>query len=42
MWQINTWNERFDELKEFYAEYGHFSVPSGKYLFSGCYDFLRS
>lgn len=34
IWEVNTWNDRYDELKEFYEENGHFSVPSGKFHFS--------
>mmetsp|Transcript_11934 Transcript_11934/g.22344 ORF Transcript_11934/g.22344 Transcript_11934/m.22344 type:complete len:205 (+) Transcript_11934:1915-2529(+) len=28
IWEVNTWNDRYDELKEFYEENRHFSVPS--------------
>jgi Helicase associated domain. len=33
IWEVNTWNDRYDELKEFYEENGHFSVPSGRFPF---------
>ena len=30
IWEVNTWNERFEELRQFYNTYGHFVVPAGK------------
>jgi len=28
VWEVNTWNEKFEELKQFHAEHGHFLVPT--------------
>ena len=30
VWEVNIWNERFEELKQFHAEFDHFLVPAGK------------
>jgi len=30
VWEVNIWNERFEELKQFHVQYGHFLVPAGK------------
>lgn len=30
VWEVNTWNEKFEELKHFRMQYGHFLVPTGK------------
>jgi len=32
VWEVNTWVERFEELKQFHAQHGHFLVPTGKTL----------
>jgi hypothetical protein len=29
VWEVNTWNEKFEELKQFHSEHGHFLVPTG-------------
>jgi len=30
VWEVNIWNERFEELKQFHTQFGHFLVPAGK------------
>jgi hypothetical protein len=29
VWEINSWNEKFEELKLFHNQHGHFLVPTG-------------
>ena len=28
VWHVNTWNERYEELKAFHSQFGHFLVPT--------------
>jgi len=28
VWEVNIWNERFEELKQFHTQFGHFLVPA--------------
>jgi len=37
VWEVNIWNERFEELKQFHAQFDHFLVPAGK-----CFSYTHS